>query len=120
MITRTFSTDRCCCSSILSSRRNKAKRNYRTKIWEDIYDDSGSGEINGGQGWSMFETHYHNVGETCKQTPWMESDDISLNGSHVNTTETQFFNWGDGLAARTPFRSSQNHRCDKNEKVQSN
>ena len=69
--------------------------NYTTKIWEDIYDDSGNGEINGGQGWSMFETHYHNVGETCKQTPWMESDDISLNGSHVNTTETQFFDWGD-------------------------
>ena len=68
--------------------------NYIGNYWEVIYSDSGDGSVYNGEGWSIFETHYHAVGQECSQIPTMQSDSIRLDGTNVTTSNTYQYQYG--------------------------
>lgn len=68
--------------------------NYKNNVWDKYYTSSpGVATYNGGEGWSLFETHY-TIGP-CSKVPLIESTDIQVleNGNWI-PSEKNVSSWG--------------------------
>jgi hypothetical protein len=80
--------------------------NYTASEWEDMYADSGNGSINGGEGWSIFETHYFNAPETCTPIVNVRSNNIQIINGDGNPELVTYNNGGSQFEYGDCFNTS--------------